>query len=698
MNRPDFYSTTMLRSFDLAWMWKDALAAMGNLQTFLAGQTTTVVAGFTATPMSPASLGINLTQGLIYQQSVMDATPYPPLASDSTIVQQGGFAAAQSVLLSTAGLSAGQSMWVLVQAQFSQQDVIRPGDPTNGVESFFNTDNPAQPFQGPNNDGASQPTLRQATVAIQVLNGTPATSGSEVPPNPTSGWVPLYLVDLTFAQTAITSDEILVAGPSVGNNVPNNYPGAPFLAGLLNQHHKGIAGQAPQIDLTAEVKNKLPLSNLPASGTIGGLGALRIRSGNPNGNQAGNFNVNGALDLYWDQTNNILYACTVTGTSSTAVWTSIVGGTTQIFAGGTATGTVNAQVVASTSPAGFAKTAGQVVTFTGLNNSGSASLNVDGTGASTIQKNTGSGNVNLTGGELNGFVTVQWTGTIYLLEAGLLGQLATLNIGAGVKNDGAGNLEAALGAGLSFDGSNNIAVTATGVTAGAYTRPKVTVNAEGQATAIASGAVPTYTTLKSGTGLYTTPAGAKRLRVRMPGGGGGSGGAGASGPSGGGVGGTSTFGSTTANGGGGGGFGGTSGAIAAGGGGGTGGTTVTGAEIIRIPGQAGSCGTAPGTFSVGAIGGGTAMAPGGTPQPNSFSPAAPPANGGGGAASVTIASNPSTPSGGGGGGGEYVEFIINSPASSYNFTVGTQGAAGSGSVAGGAGGALGCILVEEFYD
>lgn len=458
-SRSFIYDEEQVDPFDILWQFKDILASIGSLQMDLAGQNTTVVTGFNPTPTSPASLSINLGSGHIYQQSVMDGTAYGALASDSTLVQQQGVTPAQTLTLSTAGLSAGQSMWALVQAQFSQVDVIRNGDPTNGVLNFFNSANPTQPFEGQNNSGSSLPTERKATVAVQVITGTPAATGSEVPPQPTNGWVPLFLIDLTFNQTTINSGQILVAGPSVGNNVPNNYPAAPFLAGLLNSHHGGTPGQAPQIQLGSEVQGTLPLSNLPASDTSGGgLPVLKLHAGNPNGNVSGNFNVNGALDFCVDTTNQLLYFCSVSGNAATAVWTSVSGATTSIFAGGTATGTVNAQVVSATSPTGFTKSPGQVVTFTGLNNTGSATLNIDGTGASTVQKNTGSGDVNLTGGELNGFVTTVWTGSIYLLQPGLLGQLSTLNIGAFLKNDGGGNLTLNTDSSLQNNGSGALQV------------------------------------------------------------------------------------------------------------------------------------------------------------------------------------------------------------------------------------------------
>jgi hypothetical protein len=261
MQRSIVYDTEQIDPFDVLWQTKDTLVALSALELDLTGQTTTVVTGFAATATSPTSLLINLSSGRIYQQSALDANNYGALPSDASIVQQQGFAAAQSLTLSTSGLTSGQSRWALIQAVFSQQDVVRTGDPTGGVLNYFDTANPSQWFQGPNGDGQSQPTERQATVSISVVYGTAATTGSEVPPNPSSGNVPLYLIDLAYGQTAITQGDILVAGPSVGTNVPNNYPYAPFLAGLLNSHHNGTPGQAPKINLATEVQGQLPTAN-----------------------------------------------------------------------------------------------------------------------------------------------------------------------------------------------------------------------------------------------------------------------------------------------------------------------------------------------------------------------------------------------------------------------------------------------------
>src|SRR5262249_39410136 len=108
MNRSEIYSGEQGRTFDVLWGWKDVLAALGAVETSLAGNTNTVLAGFAATASAPASLVINLAQGWIYQQSALDSTSYGSLPSDSTIVQQQGYAIAQTVTLTTSGLSSGQ--------------------------------------------------------------------------------------------------------------------------------------------------------------------------------------------------------------------------------------------------------------------------------------------------------------------------------------------------------------------------------------------------------------------------------------------------------------------------------------------------------------------------------------------------------------------------------------------------------------
>jgi hypothetical protein len=140
-----------------------------------------------------------------------------------------------------------------------------------------------------------------------------------------TGFVPLWAINLTFGMTAITSAQI------------SQHPSAAFLAGLENSHHGGGAGQAPQIKLTSEVQGVLPLPNLPVSNTsppaVGGSislsGLIPVEEQgtvNPNGNVAGN-----AGDMYLQTNSGTLFLCTSTGTSTTAVWLAIGGAPSTIY-------------------------------------------------------------------------------------------------------------------------------------------------------------------------------------------------------------------------------------------------------------------------------------------------------------------------------------------------------------------------------
>jgi len=109
MYRSTIYSQEQGRSFDFLWFEKDAMTALGALEVGILGANTSVLDGLVASPSSPASLVLNLTAGHIYQQAAMDSTAWGSLTSDATVIQQQGVAAAQTVTLSTTGLTSGQS-------------------------------------------------------------------------------------------------------------------------------------------------------------------------------------------------------------------------------------------------------------------------------------------------------------------------------------------------------------------------------------------------------------------------------------------------------------------------------------------------------------------------------------------------------------------------------------------------------------
>lgn len=253
-----------MRDFDFVMFEHDVLVGMGALmQDVMSGLPQTIVAGLSGTQTSTPSLTINIASGRIYQMSAADLIATGSIPQDLLSVCQQGQNPGQTLTL--VAPSAGQSQWNLVQAQFSQVDAVRANDPTNGVVPFYNVNNPSTP------NPVSINTVRQGQLVLQVVSGASAVTGSQVPPQPTSGWVPLYLISLAGGQSAITTAQILRAGPSVGTGVSSNYPAAPFLGGLLAQHHRGVPGQSPKIDLTAEVTGVLPYSNMSPVRTL--LGA-----------------------------------------------------------------------------------------------------------------------------------------------------------------------------------------------------------------------------------------------------------------------------------------------------------------------------------------------------------------------------------------------------------------------------------------
>lgn len=250
-----------MRDFDFVSFEHDVLLGLGFIAKDILSQlTTSVVGGFAAAQTNPTSLSLTVGAGRIYTPAAADLTAAGSIPQDlQTIIQQGINVGQTLTLVAPA---AGQSQWNLVQVQFQQADAVRAGDPNGGTVPFYNSSNPAVP------NNVSISTVRQGTAVIQVIQGNTATTGSEVPPQPTSGWTPLYLIDLAGGQTGISTPQIIKAGPSVGTGVPNNFPVAPFIAGLQAAHHNGNPGQAPKISLTKEVSGVLPYANMSPVRTL----------------------------------------------------------------------------------------------------------------------------------------------------------------------------------------------------------------------------------------------------------------------------------------------------------------------------------------------------------------------------------------------------------------------------------------------
>lgn len=309
------------------------------------------------------------------------------------------------------------------------------------------------------------------------------------------------------------------------------------------------------------------------------------------------------------------------------------------------------------------------------------------TGAQTF----GSGNLKIAG-STSGTLTLNCAGTCgtntLTFPAGTTNFSSTGGSGQYVKQSSSG---AALTVGTIPAADLPIA---TGSVVGAVKPDGTTlsVNGSGTMSVIATVPHPTYTVLSSGSGTYTTPAGATYLKIKEIGGGGGGGG---------GAGGAGTAGGSTcwaasgaacssplfsAGGG---------SSVASGAGFAPGGTC-SGSYYLAVAGGNGGAPPNPNVTTTGAMGGqgfyGGGGA-GGVQGGGGGGAAQTNTGGGGGGAGGTGSNSP----GAGGGAGCYLEAQINAPAATYTYAVGTGGTGGTGTPSGGVGGS-GRIVVEEYYN
>lgn len=300
----------IVNTYDLNNIPKDARKGLAWACSDILGTTSTVVTGFATTETAPTGLAVQVAAGQIYQLAVTEANPIGSFPVDTAQIMQQGHADAQSVSLNNSGLIAGQEKTFLIQVEFLQRLIIRPGDPQGGRRAFYNSAKPSAPLDGVDGLGGSIPTCNNGWAKVTAIAGSPAGAGTSVAPAPSSGCVPLFTVKVAYGQTSILNANIGI------------HPDAPYLAGLLQSHHKGLPGHAPKIQLggvNKEVQGIIDLINTPAVYTGGGfLSNIQRGAANPNGTAAGEVGA-----FYYQTGLNQLWTCSTAGTTSTAVWTSV---------------------------------------------------------------------------------------------------------------------------------------------------------------------------------------------------------------------------------------------------------------------------------------------------------------------------------------------------------------------------------------
>jgi hypothetical protein len=216
MHRQIVYPSAIPQDTDLLLTNKNTMVSLGYLMQAMLG-TSTVVDGLACTPTGPASMTVNVAGGSIYSLAQIDATAYGSIAADTAdqIMKQGIVIGTQNFSC-PAPVTSGQSVVYLVEATFQEVD----GGST--VLDYYNSANPAVPFNGPGGLGGSNFTVRQGLCTVQVKTGVAATTGTQVTPTPDAGFTGLYAITVANGQTTITSGSIaqLNTAPFIGAKLP----------------------------------------------------------------------------------------------------------------------------------------------------------------------------------------------------------------------------------------------------------------------------------------------------------------------------------------------------------------------------------------------------------------------------------------------------------------------------------------------
>lgn len=179
------------------------MIGLGYLAEMILGDGT-VVTGLGVSQTTVPSMSVTVARGAITDLTTLEATAYGSIGPDTTdsLLKMGINWTSQNLGPFTAPVTAGQSVNILVQAAFLEADTVPV------VIPYYNASNPAVPFSGPSNSGATQNTRRKQTVALSTVVGTAATTGTQVTPTATA--TPLAVITIANGASSIVNANIAV--------------------------------------------------------------------------------------------------------------------------------------------------------------------------------------------------------------------------------------------------------------------------------------------------------------------------------------------------------------------------------------------------------------------------------------------------------------------------------------------------------
>ena len=297
---------------------RNMMVGLAQLAQAILGSST-LADGLACSQTAAPSMGVTIGQGSLYSLQPLDATPFSSLAADTSdlILKQGVLLASAGLQLGplTAPTSPGTSLIYLVEAAVSEVDanpVLLP---------FYNSANPAVPFSGPANSGATSFTTRKCGVTLQLKAGVASPTGTQIQPSADAGFIPLYAITLAYGQTTIVNANISVAS------------GAPFistkLTGLAPLASPALTGgpTAPTAPLS-DASNRLATTAFVKSSAGGFASNISVSSGGA----LTSANFGQVIDIYGSNSNIFTLPPANSAPSGTSIWfvnTSIATATVQ---------------------------------------------------------------------------------------------------------------------------------------------------------------------------------------------------------------------------------------------------------------------------------------------------------------------------------------------------------------------------------
>jgi hypothetical protein len=269
MDRNIVYPGAIPLDTDLLSINRNTMIALGYLLRATLG-TNIVTDGLVCSPTLPTSMSVEVGPGSIVQLSVVDATPYGSMAADTsdTLMKMGINIAPQYFALQ-APADSGNSVNYLIQACLQESDLGLT------VLPYYNAANPAQPYSGPTNSGLPQATSRGQYVQLQLKSGVPSSNGTQLTPATDQGWIGLYVVTVSFGQTAVGAANIAIL------------PTAPFILWKLPLLRPGFGSGVQSFLSSGEFMVPPGVSQIEVELWGAGSGSFASVSTNPSGGGSG---------------------------------------------------------------------------------------------------------------------------------------------------------------------------------------------------------------------------------------------------------------------------------------------------------------------------------------------------------------------------------------------------------------------------